>query len=302
MSINKPLVITQFLLWCQGGHSKDTVKSYSYALNAFVQYLIMIKKEAIDCTITDLSSYALWLENKGLRGSTRQTYLGALRTLWNWLYRQKLVGFSEDLIPVPKDRSDSEPYPYLSTQDFHKMAYSFREFNPVEIRNKAIMFFLYFTGTRVGEMCSIDTADINTFSQRGETKTFKRPNHRRFIYWDQETNRLLCKWLDLREQFLRHHGLNSNALWITMDSNNPGERIKKGAIERLFRTCRENLHIDKQYTPHSCRHGFGHNMMEKMVNLRHLQEMMGHAKITTTQIYMQVEHKDVEKSYRMAIN
>jgi len=185
-------VISQFLVWLSGAHSKATVLSYRYAFSSLLKYLEERQKFIIDCDLNDLSEYHLWLENRGLRGGTRALYITALKTLWKWLYRQGKVKLGDDMIPTPQF-VEKESHPFLEPQEYRSILGLFDEMYPKELRNKTIVAFLYNTGLRLGEMLSLNLDDVDLNEKKATARTFKRKNHKREVYWDEETNQLLKK-------------------------------------------------------------------------------------------------------------
>jgi integrase/recombinase XerD len=290
-------IISSFLVWLKGAHSPATVLSYNYALNSLKKYLVENRLVLKTCTLDDLTRYLQWMENKGLKSGTRNLYVTALKTLWQWLYRQKMVDFADDLIPSPP-AVDKTSYPFLEPQEFRSLMDGCGELLPSEIRNKAIISFLYATGLRLGELLSLNVADLNMDERKALVCTFKRKNHKREVYWDEETHGYLKRWLDVRLQMLVRAGLGCEALWISLDTAKKPCRVTKGAIERMIRELREKVGMEKKITPHSFRHGFGYRGVRAHANLRYLQVMMGHAKLSTTQTYMGYKDKEVEEEYR----
>lgn len=290
-------VVGNFLVWLKGAHAPATVLSYSYALNSLKKFLVEHKLILKGCTLDDLTTYLQWMENKGLKSGTRNLYCTALKTLWQWLYRQKLVGFADDLIPSPP-ATDKTSYPFLESDEFHVLMDACGDLLPNEIRNKAVLSFLYATGLRLGEFLSINVADLDMGERKAVVRTFKRKNHKREVYWDDETHGWLERWLGVRGQILDRAGLGCEALWISLDTANEPGRVTKGAIERMIRELRNGVGMEKKITPHSFRHGFGYRGIRANANLRYLQVMMGHAKLSTTQIYMGYKDKEVEEEYR----
>jgi len=290
-------IISSFLVWLKGAHSPATVLSYNYALNSLKKYLVENRLVLKTCTLDDLTRYLQWMENKGLKSGTRNLYVTALKTLWQWLYRQKMVDFADDLIPSPP-AVDKTSYPFLEPQEFRSLMDGCGELLPSEIRNKAIISFLYATGLRLGELLSLNVADLNMDERKALVCTFKRKNHKREVYWDEETHGYLKRWLDVRLQMLVRAGLGCEALWISLDTAKKPCRVTKGAIERMIRELREKVGVEKKITPHSFRHGFGYRGVRANANLRYLQVMMGHAKLSTTQTYMGYKDKEVEEEYR----
>lgn len=288
----------QFLDWLAIGHSQETVKSYRWGLKIFIDWCDGTEKDVVDVKESDIVEYALYLkEVRKVKNSTQASYFCSLRTFWRWLYRQQLVEFNDDVIPVPK-QDDKEHYPFVLPEEVKRMQDVFDEFYPDQLRDRTIITFLYATGVRLSEMISIDYPDIDFDEMKAVCKTFKRTNHKREIYWDENTNELLKKWVEVRNKLESKSIYKSSALFISLSTQKYGKRICKDAVQRMFRKARKIAGIEKKITAHSFRHGFGKRAVEHDVHPRYLQKMLGHAKLNTTMFYMGVADAELEKVYR----
>lgn len=148
------------------------------------------------------------------------------------------------------------------------------------------------------EKISMNVSDLDLVAHKATVKTFKRKDHKREIFWDEETNDHLERWIDVRRQILDRSGRGCEALWLSLDTAHEPARVGKHAFEHLLLRLRKELGIEKRITPHSFRHGFGYRGTKANANIRHLQIMMGHAKLSTAQIYMGYKDKEVEEEYR----
>lgn len=289
---------SQFLDWLTIGHSPETVQSYRWGLKIFIDWCDGTEKDIVDIKEHDFVEYALYLkEVRRVKNSTHASYFCSLRTFWRWLHRQKLVEFGDDVIPIPK-QDDKEHYPFVLSQEVKRIQDIFDDFYPDQLRDKTIVTFLYATGVRLSEMISINVSEVNLEEQKAVCKTFKRTNHKREIYWDDNTNELLKKWIEIRDKLESKSLYKSNALFINMSHNKYGQRIGKDAVQKMFRHARKVAGIDKKITAHSFRHGFGKRAVEHDVHPRYLQKMLGHAKLNTTMFYMGVADGELEKVYR----
>ena len=295
--IENDAIIESFLVWLGGSRSPATVQSYKFAIYSLTKYLNELGKVLTACDLDDLSRYHIWLENRGLRGGTRALYITSLRTLWKWLYRQGKVKINDDLIPVPQG-VEKESHPFLEPQEFRAIMNLYDEMYPKELRDKTIVAFLYNTGLRLGEMLNLNIDCLDMKERKAVAKTFKRKHHKREVYWDEETNRLLERWLEVRERILGRKDSGTEALFISFNTATDPKRMDRSAVQKTFRAARAKLGIEKRITPHSCRHGFASLGVKRNVNLRYLQVMMGHANIRSTTIYMGYKNSDVESEYR----
>ncbi|MFA6171954.1 MAG: tyrosine-type recombinase/integrase [Patescibacteria group bacterium] len=297
MNKNLELYI-QFLNWLRIGHSLDTVSSYKWGLKVYLDWCDGVEKDILKFKENDFVDYASYLrDDRGVKRSTSGHYICALRTFWRWLYRQELVKFDDSYIPVPKD-NDKEHYPYVVKQELDLILNYFDEFYSEQLRDKTIIAFLAATGLRLGEMLAMEIGQIDLDDKKATARTFKRTNHFREIYWDDETNRLLKNWLEVREKYMEKANFQSNALFISLARTKIGKPSCKSNVQKMIRKVRKNLGIKKKITAHSFRHGFGHKAVENQIHPRHLQIMLGHAKLNTTMFYMGVSNKEVEEIYR----
>lgn len=289
---------SRFLDWLTIGHSPETVQSYRWGLKMFVDWCDGTEKDIVDVKEHDIVEYALYLkEVRRVKNSTQASYFCSLRTFWRWLYRQNLVKFNDDVIPMPKD-NDKEHYPFVLPDEVKKMQDIFDDFYPDQLRDKAVLTFFYATGVRLSELISINVSEIDLGEKKAVCKTFKRTNHKREIYWDDNTNEILKKWIEIRDKLETNSRYKSDALFITMSHQKYGQRIGKHAIQKMFREVRKLAGIEKKITAHSFRHGFGKRAVEHDVHPRHLQLMLGHAKLNTTMFYMGVTNEEIERVYR----
>ncbi len=292
-------IVGDFLVWLGAGHSKCTVDSYRYALTPLLRWLSAEQIQILNLTMVDVGRYQQSLENKGLKGSTRFHYATALRSLWRWLHDQERVRWSWKLIPMP-DSSDKTRMPALEVEEFEKIMRYFNEDIPREMRDKTIISLLFATGLRLSELVSLDVSNVDMKERVLNVRTFKRRNHHRDGFWDDDTHALLEKWLRVRSGLMDRVRSGSNAIFIGLNTQRPGERIDKNAIQKRFRQLRKDLRIDKKISAHTCRHGFGTYFGKRSGDVFSLQQLMGHANINHTQHYVHHKREELREAYAVA--
>lgn len=290
-------LVSDYLLYLRADHTPATVESYKWALKPFQNWIEQNCFLLKNLTVDDVCKYFFWLESRSLKMGTRSHYGLALRGLFAWLAKRGEISFRVEDVPKP-ERDNIEPHAFCDISEYKKILDSFDEFFPLELRNKTIVSFLFTTGIRLGELMSINVGDLNFDDRFAQVKTFKRKNHIRAVYWPEYVNDLLQKWLHVREILLEKHRMDSEALFIALDSRSFGARVRRHVVQRIFRKKRNDCGIEKKISPHSMRHGFATYAMQNNINLRNLQELMGHANIRTTSRYLGVRRDDVERDYR----
>lgn len=187
-------------------------------------------------------------------------------------------------IPVPK-RSDTAP-DFLAPEEVKKLISSVETpFVPeiAALRNKAMIALLYASGIRVSEMCQLDRNSLydGGFTVLGKGK---KP---RLCFYDNRSQVYIEKYLSLRRD--REH-----ALFVTQDK----KRIKPGAVQFIFREVADRSGINKKITPHILRHSFATNLLRNNTNMRHVQVLLGHESLQTTQMYSHVVDTELQEIYK----
>lgn len=290
-------LIRLFLAWVAMSKSKETVRSYGFALMQFEHWLEAHQKILVECSINDISEYIASLRERGLKAGTISVYAASLKSLWKWLHSQGIVKWDERLIPhISAD--DVTSYAVAQPRDVKRLVASYRDYFPDELRDKAAISLLWDTGVRVSELLSLNVHDLDLVGKKAVTRTYKRKKHFREIYWEEETNMYLKRWLTVRESVIGRAGQGCEAVFISLSSNNRGDRIGRHTLQLSMRNRCKELGIVPGITPHGLRHGFATMRHRLGMDIRHIQELLGHAKITTTQIYTRVGKKDLEDAYR----
>jgi len=290
--------IDSFLRYVKATRAISTVDSFKYALSTFRKWLESTGFLIESLTPAQMTDYAVYLEAQNLKSSSRGHKMIAVRSMWRWLEKQGKTSFSVDLIPTI-DTYDRESYPPVTPEEFQFIIDSMDSAFPRDVRDRAIISMLYATGVRRSELVSINVDDIDTAKCKGTVKTYKRKNHRRAIFWDQQTNDHLLDWIRVRDSIWKRFGSGlPDALFTSVSTNHRGNRLKPAAVSSIIRRIRKTLGIKRPLSPHSFRHAFGTRAMKNNLNPRYTQKMMGHAKLNTTMQYQHVEEKDLEEQYR----
>lgn len=291
--------IDKYLRWVSSSHPRSTVTSYTYALKPLDTWLVRAGYSLLNLTPDSFAEFMLNLQNAGLKGGTRSHYSTTARGLWKWLRQQGLVSWSEEMIPVPS-REDVESHACLTQEDFERMLATFNEFFPRDLRDKAIVRVFMLTGARLSEIANEFTLSrIDLENKKARIKTYKRKNHYREVYWDDETNSLLKRWLEARRTILERSGApGSDAVFISLDHQTFGDALKKYGYQRAFRRAREAAGIKRKYTPHSARHGHATLLAKSGMDVYKLKDDLGHANVKNTMIYTHIEREDVQAAHK----
>ncbi len=284
------------------GRALKTVSNYDHYLSIFLEQTKLASPK--DITNEKVREFRLWLNRQpGSKGGsmTRKTqnyYLIALRTFLKFLARRGVTSLPADNIELAKIGERS--IDVISKQELVRlMEAPNKEENPERrARDKAILELLFSTGLRVSELCSLkNDLDIkqDEFSIRGKGGKV------RVVFLSDEAKEAIKEYLSLRKDM-------SEAMFVPItDESNKGKKrndMHKGldhrTIERIVKRYATLAGITKKVTPHVIRHCFATDLLSNGADLRSVQMMLGHANISTTQIYTHVTDKhlrDIHKKF-----
>jgi site-specific recombinase XerD len=251
--------------------SPKTEENHYVCLRALILFFGDIEIESL--SFEDIRNWKIHLD-KGRSPVTVRCYIIKLRVVLAHFHKRGMAVVDPNLIPVPK-RIQRIPS-FVSREEVTVMINSTRR-----IKNKAIISFLYASGLRVSELCSLNRGQIREtgFTVRG------KGGKTRLCFIDNRTHQLLEAYLNTRND-------SEPALFLTDE----GRRITPGVIQETFKSVRKTSGIDAH--PHSLRHGFATDLLRNNTNMRHVQVMLGHSSLETTQMYAHVVDLDLQAAYK----
>ena len=273
------------------GLSKNTVEAYSRDLSALCQFLL--EQEVTSWNKLEpfhLRAYVPWLRRKGLSGSSISRHIVTLRRLCLFLQTEGVL--SDGTVPslYLKTAGRKLPQP-LSSEDIRSLLDQPDSAALLGRRDRAMMELLYATGLRVSELISIQPQQINF---EGDYLTVKGKGSKvravPFGKWARE--KLLDYLQEARPRLLK--GRTSSYLFI----NRSGKPLTRQGFWKLVHLYARAAGIEKKVTPHSFRHSFATHLLEGGADLRSVQAMLGHADISTTQIYTHVNGARLKEAHR----
>jgi site-specific recombinase XerD len=293
-------LLNDFLAWLRARRSSSTHSGYAFGLSVLMRWLEQKEIALEKMALRDHADFVIDLEKRGLKSGTRIAYMNGVKCFWKWLFDDGLVPYSPDKIALPRN-SDTKHHALLTPEEYRAFMSAIPTYDAIGIRNLCVFSLLWETGTRICELLSIDVSDIDLRKRSIVIKSAKRLDHTRTVFWEfEETHSHLIRWLYVREQEMSHHGTRPVALFVNLASREPGRRIDKHPIEKSCRLYRQMAKIEKKITPHSFRHGFATDLLLKGADIRLVQELLGHVRLSSTQIYTHVQSSDIEKAYRTA--
>lgn len=291
--------IHDFLTHCEIGkyQSKKTLENYRHYLKRFEEFADA-KLDVAKINADMIRDYRLFLHRMQVKGEgvnlnikTQQYHLIALRAMLKHLHKNDVKTISPEKIELPK--VPGREVDVLLREELDAM------FNVIDVtkrnglRDLALLHLLYSTGLRVSEISKLNRADINLKTR--EFRVIGKGRKARIVFISEVAKGHVQQYLDGRDDnWLPVFVSNSNR---SKQNTLTGEerRLEPQAIERVVRTIAARAGIMKKVTPHTLRHTFATELLRNGADIRSVQEMLGHASITTTQIYTHLTHKRLKE-------
>lgn len=276
------LLVNDFLitLEIEKGYSPKTIREYSYDLKMFERFNCGKKLE--ETTTMDLRRFLLYLKrDREYAARSLHRKICSLKSFFKFLKKEGLIttnpteNIESPKIPksLPKTITIEETLKLLATPD-----------NP---RDKAILYLLYGTGMRVSELSNLNIEQIN-LKERMIHVVSGKGGKDRIIPLPKGIIEILEDYIGTRE------GTQDSAFIL----NRSGHRLTPRSIQRIVKKYKNAANLlNKTLTPHTLRHAFATHLLSNAVDIRVIQELLGHASLSTTQLYTHVSLEHLRKSY-----
>jgi len=262
--------------------SPKTRENYERYLLRFLR--VSDIKKISDITDASVRSFRVALSRENTKKVTQSYYVIAIRNFLKYCIKRGIKVLPPETIELPKiPRRDIEVLDYSELERLLKApeGTSLRA-----LRDRAILEMLFSTGLRVSELCSLGRyIDIS----RGEFSVRGKGEKLRIVFLSDSAKKNIKEYLDKR-------GDTDEALFISLSkSGNVTGRIIPRAVQRLVDFYARKAGISKKVHPHQLRHSFATDLLINGADLRSVQEMLGHANISTTQVYTHLTNKELHE-------
>jgi integrase/recombinase XerC len=271
--------------------SPHTVRAYGADLRDFADFLGRERSAPADLRAVDhltLRAYLARLHDRGLSKTSASRKLAALRSFFRFLCREGLAATNparsllsprvERRIPVRLEEADAGRLVEVPGEE------------PLAMRDRAILEVLYATGLRCAELVGLDLSDVDQAGRM--VRVLGKGSKERIVPFGRAAQGALNRYLSVRTG-LR---VRSEALFV----NRRGGRLTDRSVRRLVARRVRQAALEQRVSPHTLRHAFATHLLERGADLRSIQELLGHARLSTTQRYTHLNTRQILESYRRA--
>ncbi len=271
-------------------YSRHTLNAYKRDLSQFRQWLS--QQQCDDLLQADTLHVRNWvasLHRQGMAGKTLQRKLSSLRSFYQFLLRRQLLKKNPvNDIRAPKTARN---LPETLDPDSLSQLLEIPADSILAIRDRAILELFYSSGLRLSELVNLDIDSINLAEQ--SLRTLGKGNKTRILPIGSKALEALSDWLKKRPGLAK---ADEQALFVSQR----GKRISTRSVQLRLNFWRKKQGLEQHIHPHKLRHSFASHLLESSGDLRAVQELLGHADISTTQIYTHLDFQHLAKVYDKA--
>ena len=272
--------------------SQNTVSSYISDVSQFVSYVdANLHCSIIEITREDVIKYVEWLKNIGKSSATMSRSVASLKCLYNHLISVGQVEVNPALNVTFEKEAKKLPQ-ILTSKEVELLLEQPKCVDAKGYRDRAMLELLYATGIRVTELISLNIDDINLAA--GVIRCISKNKERLIPLYPAAIKAIGDYIIEVRGGMIAVP--DEPALFVNMN----GDRMSRQGFWKIIKHYQEMAGIKKDITPHTLRHSFAAHLLENGADLRSIQEMLGHADISSTQVYAQLVKKQLKDVYNKA--
>ena len=272
--------------------SQNTISSYLRDVTQFAEYLDHSEGCGLLEADSDMvRSYMSWMQGRGKSAASVTRFLASVKSFYNYLISTDELN-SNPAKGVAAAKVERKYPEILTNKEVELFLEQPQCVDAKGFRDHAMLELLYATGIRVSELISLDLDDLNLAA--GFIRCESRGKERIIPLYQTAVKALQDYVKNIRPQLIADS--SETALFVNMN----GERMSRQGFWKIIKHYQEMAGIQKEITPHTLRHSFAVHLLENGADLRSIQEMLGHADISSTQIYTHVVKRQLKDVYQKA--
>ncbi len=298
--IRLPLDVEDFLTWlaAERGRSSNTLVAYRRDLTSYWAWLVERGESLDDVTGSDLDAYVGHLRERGLAPSSVKRALVAVRSLHRFRSEEGLAE-SDPSASIETPRVPAGLPKALTESEIDGLLAQVIGDDPVSLRDRAVLEVLYGTGARISEVCTLGIGDVDL--DGGLLRLFGKGSKERVVPLGRWARVALAAWLgdggrSTMEPVQWARRGDADAVFL----NQRGGRLGRQGAWAIVRKYGDAAGLGARLTPHVLRHSCATHMLDHGADIRAVQELLGHASITTTQVYTMVSNERLFAAYDAA--
>ena len=272
--------------------SKNTLQSYRRDLHSFQEFLSLRNRSISSAETADVEAFISSLKDGELKPSSIARTVVAIRSLYKFLARENgTVDIAREVKPprIPKRLPKA-----LTLSEINSLIEACGN-EGISIRDRAMVELLYASGARVSEIVALDLSDLSRDEELFTLLVKGKGGKERLVPVGRYAREALDNYLvRIRPRIAREK--RSSALFL----NQRGERLSRQSAWKIVLDAAKRAKIESKVSPHALRHSFATHLLDGGADIRVVQELLGHASVTTTQIYTLVTIDKLRESYALA--
>ena len=275
--------------------SKHTAKAYC---SDILDFLLWIGDTDVgEVTLAKVREYLHFIQKFNYKKNTIARKIASLRTFYKFLYREKRSDSNPAMSLNAPKRAKSLPK-FLTPFEVEQILNNINIETPAGFRNKAILELLWATGMRVSELSGLNFEDLNL--EENEIRVFGKGAKERIILVTDRAKSFLERYIKTARPIIAKGYTVSENEDSPVFINSTGFRLQTQSIRKDINEVVDKIQLPKHVTPHVFRHSFATHLIENGADLRVVQELLGHASISNTQIYTHISSQHLKEVYNEA--
>lgn len=285
--------VSEFKYYLDGekNYSRNTSMSYEQDIKDYIDFLMNIRRlhNPKDIMVEDIRSYIVSLKRHHLTSSSQARKLTAIRAFHKFLFLEKYVDNNiATLISRPK--LEKKLPVVLSILEMDMLLDSLPLETDFEIRDAAMIHLTYSAGLRVSELIGLEISDLHL--SMGMMKVRGKGDKERMVPIGEEVIDLLNRYLThIRPKIKK----SSTKPYVFLSKS--GEKFPRNMVNEVLTQKAISAGITKKITPHTLRHSYATHLLENGLDLRFIQELLGHEDISTTEVYTNISNQKLKEVY-----
>ena len=269
------------------GYQENTINSYLIELTKYASYIKEKKINYLIISKDEIYAYLKYLDDLGYKNSSVARHLSALRGFYDYLKREGQI--DTNIYKLIKNPKLEKKLPnVLNDEEIDKIFAFPKDEKPKNILTRVLFEVIYATGIRISEFINIKESDID-FTE-GSIRILGKGKKERIVYFGEYASLALKDYLVVREKIKKE---DTDYLFLNVS----GYRLKRRSVEQIVYDWINNVSINHHISPHTLRHTFATSLLTHGADIRTVQELLGHEKLGTTQIYTHLTSDYLKEEY-----